>query len=202
MGLRLIANVEFNGEILEVRNITRMAIIILLLYFHLILSWKLKPAVRNKRNMIGRADWKGRNKINIGSTTATSIREFPIDFIQFQFGCGDGKGFLFYIICYFLSPSFKVSKFPYPFLQDWQHSGYWIDKVIHRWKTREPFTRLSEPLNVLSDHLSLQVDFPLYPLSLFLLFFFFPSCSFICSFRGRESSAANMSIGTCLSLEG
>lgn len=147
--------------------------------------------------MIGIADWKGRNKISIGSTTATSIREFPIDFIQFQFGCGYDKG-----ICYFPSSSFKVSKFPYPFLQDWQHPGYWIDKVIHRWKTREPFTRLSEPLNVLSDHLSLQVDFPLYLLSLFLFFFFFFSCSFICSFRGRESNPANMSIGTCLSLEG
>lgn len=37
------ANFELNGEILEVRNITRKAIIIVLIQFHLTLFCMLKP---------------------------------------------------------------------------------------------------------------------------------------------------------------
>lgn len=70
-----------------------------------------------KRNVIGIANWKGRNEINFGSTTASFIEEFPIDFVQFQCDCGYSKVNVF--VCLFMLLSlYKASKFPYPFLQE------------------------------------------------------------------------------------
>lgn len=116
--------------------------------------------------MIGIADWKGRHKINIGSTTATSVGDFLILLSSNLMVVMVRFFVLFYIICFFPSSSCKVPKFPYPFLlKDWLVSKTDEWRVTHRRKTREPHSApwTSES----SDHLPLQFDFPLYPLSVF-----------------------------------